>query len=364
MANKTQNLIIGNPVEPMLVLESGDSKDRYADIIKQHDGKSYVEVKSDGHRIQVHNNGKLSFFTRNLNSLNPELYPEVLKQLQGMPNGIFDGELVGLEDGIQGFNAVKNRKKQTLDYKLVKEFPLQVKFFDVLNLNGDDMIDRPLYERRKTLKQYFGNVSEQWTIEDAYNLKEKFLEVTDERCLEGVVCKNPSSKYLIGKRTKDWIKLKKFLSLDLVVLGVYAGEGKASKLPFAALLLGTQNNGYYETLTKVGIAKKDIIAKIEKKVKQFYTTEAPANVRISEAINKSSYERKKPLYFIKPENSVVVEVETLNITKSKNWHSCGLRGGEDGKAYSLRIPIVQRYRDDKTAKDIATTKQIAEIYNS
>ena len=362
---RTPKLIIGKAVEPMLVSESGNSEKRYADIIKQHRGKSYVEVKSDGYRIQVHNDqGKLRFFARSLNEFNREAYPDVLSQIRGIPSGIFDGEIVGIEDGINGFNAIKARKRESLDNDLVKKYPLQIKFFDVLNLNGNDMIDLPLYERRKTLEQYVGNVSEQWTIDESESLKEKFLEVA-EQGLEGVVCKNPSSQYLIGKRTKDWIKLKKFLTLDLVVLGVYSGEGKAAELPFAALLLGTQNNGYYETITKVGIAKKDIIDKIEKKVRQFYTTEIPANIIISDSINKSSYKRKKPIYFIRPENSVVVEVEALNITKSKNWHSCGLYdayGRKSDKAYSLRIPIVQRYRDDKTAKDIATTEQITEIY--
>lgn len=357
MAKK--KLIIGKPVEPMLASESGNSEERYEDILKRHNGESYVQIKSDGHRIQVHNNGRLSFFTRALNELNPNLYPDVLPQLKNLPKGIFDGELVGLEDGIKGFNAVKNRKRQTLDLKLVKQYPLQIKFFDILNLNGEDVIDKPMKERRRILENTVKNVSSQWEINDFYDLKQKFLEVTDELGLEGLVCKNPDSSYLIGKKTKDWMKLKKFLTLDLVILGVYQGKGKAAELPFASLLIGTKNNNHYETITKIGISNKELIEKIERKIKSGYMTEAPENVIISSVISKRSYARKKPLYYVRPENSAVLEIKAMNITNSKNWHSCGLK---DGKAYSLRIASIERYRDDKLLKDINTTKQISELY--
>lgn len=354
----TNKLIIGNPVKPMLVSESGNSEKRYDEIMKAHKGKSYVQIKSDGYRIQIHNNSQLAFYTRNLNELNPKFYPDVIKQLKGLPNGIFDGELVGIEDGINGFNAVKARKRESLDENLVRRYPLQIKFFDILNLEGKDLVGLPLYERRKILENYARNVSEQWEITSLESLKTKYEEVTSEG-LEGLVCKKPDSKYLIGKKTKDWIKLKKFLSLDLVVLGVYKGEGKAAELPFAALLLGTQNNGHYETITKVGIAKKDIIDLVYNRIKNNYTNEIPENVAISNEINRKAYARKLPVYYVSPENSVVVEVEALNITKSKNWHSCGLK---NSYAYSLRIPIVQKYREDKKAEDCTTTQQIREIY--
>ena len=358
MANKKQ-LIIGQPVEPMLVRETGNGEKRYDEIIKTHNGTSYVQIKSDGYRIQVHNNGQLRFFTRNLNELNTEAYPDVVGQLKKIPKGIFDGEIVGIEDGINGFRAIKARKREGLDLELVKQYPLQIKFFDVLNLNGTDLYDNPLLQRRKTLENYFNNVSEQWIIDNKYDLKEKFLEITDERGLEGLVCKDPQSSYLFGKKGKEWLKLKKFLTLDLVVLGIYEGEGKAAKLPFAALLLGIKNNNHYETITKVGIAKKNIINDIYEKIKPFYTPEVPDNVVINPSINKNAYSGKKPFRYIPPEKSAVVEVETMNITRSKNWHSCGL---DNNFAYSLRIPIVQKYREDKTYKDINTTKQISELY--
>jgi len=354
-----RKLIIGEPVELMKVAESTTSIGRFREVIEQHNGGTFAEIKSDGYRIQVHNNGELAFFTGNLNPLNTEVYPDILGQLKGLPRGIWDGELVGVEGGLRGFNAVKTRKRQSLDADLIRQYPLEIRFFDILNLEGKNLTELPLQERRRILENYAGRVSCQWQIANPYDLEQKFKEVTDELGLEGLVCKNPDSQYLIGARTRDWIKLKKFLTLDLVVLGVYRGKGKAAKLPFAALLLGTANEGNYETLTKVGISNRELISRIEAGLAGGYCSEPPTNVRISDAINKSVYRRKIPSFYICPEKSVVVEIETMNVTRSANWHSCGLEGG---RAYSLRISTVKRYREDKKSVNATTTKQVRELY--
>ena len=360
MQNKTESrIIIGQPIKPMLVLESGNTASRYASIIDSHNGTSHVQVKSDGHRVQIHKNHDLALFTRNLNSLNPEAYPDVVQQLANLPQGVYDGELVGLEDGIKGFEAVKKRKKKSLDRDLVKQYPLQVKFFDVMHLEGSDLIDQPLYQRRQTLCDHVANVSEQWEIDDSQELERRFIETTDKDKLEGLVCKNPNSNYLIGQRTKDWVKLKKFINLDLVVLGIYKGQGKAAKLPFASLLLGTKENGFYETITKVGIAKKDVISQIDEAISGAYCDAIPTNVRISSAIYKKAYDRKIPFKYVNPNRSCIVEVDAMGITRSENWHSCGYT---DKKAFSLRIPIAQRYRGDKSVSDVATSSLVSSLY--
>jgi len=75
MANK---LTIGDPVKPMLVSETGSGGERYNQIMKWHDNKSYVEVKSDGYRIQVHKADDVSLYTRSLNYLYTLLQKQVL----------------------------------------------------------------------------------------------------------------------------------------------------------------------------------------------------------------------------------------------------------------------------------------------
>ncbi|MDD5192378.1 MAG: ATP-dependent DNA ligase [Candidatus Nanoarchaeia archaeon] len=357
-----EKLIIGKPVSPMLVKESGTSDGKYKEIIKKHNGTTFTEVKSDGYRIQVHSNGGIKLFTRNLNEFNPAVFPDLKKQFEELPYGIFDGELVGVEDGIKGFNSVKKRVRDELDLNLVNEYPLQIKFFDVLNAEGNDYINLPLHERREILNNYVSNVSEQEIVNSAESLKRRFDEVTS-RGLEGLVCKNPDSEYIIGGRTHDWIKLKNFLTLDLVILGLYKGDGKAGKLPFAGVLLGSYNSNTnkYETIAKVGLSGKDKVNEIYERIKAACVNNAPNNIIISDIINKKSYARKKPFCYVKPEHSLVLETQALNITYSKNWHSCGL---ENGTAHSLRIPIVGDIRYDKTPKESTTSSQIREIYES
>lgn len=350
---------INEPINPMLVAEIGASDKVYSDILDKHDGKSLVEVKYDGYRIQVHKSSSIKLFTRTLNSLNPEVFPELADCLSKLPRGIYDGELVGQAGGIEGFTAVKKRVRGELEADLVDDWPIEIRFFDVMYAEGRSTMELPLTERRKKLEGYISCVSEQNLIYTSEDLEKRFNDVTNSG-LEGLVCKDPASQYNPGARTKDWIKLKKFLTLDLTVLGIYQGEGKASRLPFAALLLGTNNYGRYETITKVGISNVDLINQIDESLRKnnAYSFEVPENVILSQEIKKKTYARKIPFKYAIPSKSVVVEVEAMNVTRSKNWHSCGLTD----KAYSLRIPRVIMLRPDKTIDETTTTSQVAEIY--
>jgi ATP-dependent DNA ligase I len=350
---------IGTPIKPMLVSESGASDGKFGEIIKNHGGETLVETKYDGFRIQIHKEGDIQLFTRGLNPLNPNVFPELFSQFATLPDGIYDGELAGTTGGIKGFNAVKKRVRKDLDPKLVDQFPLEIRYFDVLHIEDKSLINWPLYKRRQALEQCASNISSQMTIEDPEELQEEYQR-TIGLGLEGLVCKDKASLYLPGGRTKDWTKLKEFLTLDLAVLGVYQGNGKAASKEFAAVLLGAKNGNHYETLTKVAFPNKEMTTDLYNLIKDGYTNSPPKNVVISDAINKKTYAKKVPTHYIDPKQTAVVEVKVMDITRSKNWHSCGL----EDKAYSARIPVVQGIRKDKKLKDCTTTAQIAEIYNS
>lgn len=349
---------IGKFIEPMLVAESGTSETKFSEVIKIHKGRTLAEVKYDGYRIQVHKNDKVRLYTRNSNPLNPEVFPDISADLDKLPYGIYDGELVGYGCALEGFNAVKKRVRDNLNMTLVEEFPIQIRFFDILQVENKPLIREPLTERRRCLESYTQNISEQTCITDSVQLKGKFDEVVAKN-LEGLVCKNPTSLYLPGEKTKDWIKLKNFLTLDFVVLGIYSGEGKASVLPFAAVLLGTKNNGRYETISKVGISNKEMINSLYDKIRPALVKKAPDCLSLSPVINNRAYARNVPDMYVNPSGSAVVEVNFLNITRGDNWHSCGLK---DGKAYSLRIAALKKLRFDKRVQDCNTSEQVAELY--
>jgi DNA ligase-1 len=179
--------------------------------------------------------------------------------------------------------------------------------------------------------------------------------------LEGLVCKNPASSYSPGSRNQDWIKLKNFSTFDLVVLGLYHGEGKMADWPFAAVLLGTKNKDRYETLVKLGIGNKRVVDELYGLIKPGLSVKAPENVILSPELARKSYARKVPYVFVAPEKSSVIEVKALNISRSENWSSCGMRNGE---AYSLRIASFNRIRYDKKVNQATTTSQIEELYGN
>ena len=352
---------IGKPIEFMLVSESGTNDSKFADVIKRHSGKTRVETKYDGYRTQIHKDGKIYLFSKSLIELDSGLFPDIVAQTKAYPNGsIFDCEMVGFGDShLEAFRAVQNRMGKNLTAEGLKNYPLQARVFDVLQWKGQPLLDVPLAQRRKILEDNLENISDQEEIVSGDRLKARFQEAVDQN-LEGVVCKNPDSDYLPGSKGKDWIKLKKFLTLDFAVLGIYFGQGKAAELPFAALLLGTENEGRYETISKVGISNRKMIAELYDRIKGGLTKTPPRNVILSKELGKKTYAGKIPDMYVTPERSGVVEVETLNITRSENWHTCGL---ENGFAYSLRIASVKRIRGDKRICDINTTKQVAEIYS-
>jgi len=350
---------IGKPIEPMLVAESNGEDSKFAEIMKKHKGKTLAEIKYDGYRVQVHKSGKIYLFTKSLNELDMNVFPDLEKQLKNHPNGVYDGELVGFGERLAGFNAVKMRVRGNLDSVLVNQYPLQLRFFDVMQLEDKEVMDLPLYERRKLLTNYVENISQQFTLEDSEQLKGKYTEITDQG-LEGLVCKNPSSTYQPGARNQDWVKLKKFLTLDLAILGIYLGEGKASKLPFAAILAGTKNENRYETIAKIGISNRVMIERLYGLIKDGFTANVPGNVILSQELRRKTYLGKVPYQYVTPEKSAVIEVKCLDLTKSRNWHSCGL---ENDKAYSLRIASIERIREDKRIIDCTSTKQIGELYS-
>ena len=354
-----ETIQMGAPIKPMLAADSGTGSDRYEDILNRH-SSTQSELKSDGYRIQVHKGDSLQLFTRSLNELNPEVFPELVGQFDSLPRGIYDGELVGVDDGILGFEAVKYRKRETIDLELVEQYPLHINFFDVLQYEGVDTVSRPLGERRNLLEKNVDQVTDSVVIGSASELESRYTNIV-EAGYEGLVCKNLDSPYMIGKKTDNWMKVKKFITLDLVVLGLYEGKGKAAKLPFSGMVLGTRNGDKYETITKVGISNVEKISEIYFKVQKHLSSDVPESVVFSSELEKKTYERKVPVSYVDPRHSPVVEVRAMNVTQSKNWHSCGY-GDVSGKAYSLRIPVVERLRPDKVSVECTTTDEIWELY--
>ena len=342
----------------------------YQRILQEHGNQTFAEIKEDGYRMQIHKKGdKIMAFTRSLNSIMLNLFPELKLSLSKLPDCILDSELIGNEKiGHMGFDVVKRRFRSRISEKgaeeylksgIVKELPIALRVFDTLYWEGRQILNMPLNERRKyteNISQEKIKPSEKKDISNPNELQRLFESLVEEK-YEGLVCKNPQSIYLPGKKTEDWIKLKRSECLDLAVLGVYLDKNHVSQI-----LCGTYNpkKTCFETLAKVNAKRAGMNKDLENLLRKHFVKECPSNVKLNPLIYKQ--EQGVPDYFIFPEKTSVVEVAAMNFNRSKNWHSCGL--DSEGKSYSLRIGWLKSLREDKGYLQVATPDFVKLLYEA
>lgn len=211
-------------VQPMLASTSASVADAVAEV-----GEASVEWKLDGARIQVHRVGDLvRIFTRNLNDVTERL-PEVVATILGFAAASFvlDGEVLGFMGPEQTPQAFQDTMSRFGRAGADSDAPhLVPQFFDLLHLDGVDVIDRPLRERRALLVDLVGAYLIPGVITAEPAEAESVLAAALDRGHEGVMVKAADSPYEAGRRGKSWRKVKPVHTLDLVVLAVEWGSGR------------------------------------------------------------------------------------------------------------------------------------------
>ena len=219
------DLQVGRPVRPMLA-SPGDSLDAALaglgpDVV--------VEYKLDGARIQVHRDGDdVRVWTRTLREITAGV-PELVAQVRALPGRAFvlDGETLALDDDgrPRAFQDTMSRfgsdgNEQTL---------LSPFFFDLLHLDGADLIDEPLHLRLDALAELLADHPALRMPGVRRPNPEQAAAVLDDALTaghEGVVVKALEAPYAAGRRGKAWQKVKPVHTLDLVVLGAEWGYGR------------------------------------------------------------------------------------------------------------------------------------------
>ena len=194
-----------------------------------------VERKLDGFRcLAFRDGGSVDLESRNFLSLNGR-YPEVAEALERDPckRFVVDGEVVGTVHGKSSFEALQQRGHD-------RGVRIAYYVFDVLWLDGEDLRDRPLQERKAALRKAlrFGGGTVRWTPHRRAAEGEALLADACRRGWEGLIAKRADSTYQ-GKRSGDWLKWKCSAEQELVI-GGYT-DPKGSREAFGALLVG-----YYE----------------------------------------------------------------------------------------------------------------------
>jgi DNA ligase-1 len=220
-------LAVGRPLQPMLA----QSADSVAAALERL-GRAAVEWKLDGVRAQIHRlEDDVHVFTRSLDDITARV-PELGEVALALPARAFvlDGEAIALRaDGRpHPFQVTAGRLGSRLGVERLRgSLPLTLFLFDLLHLDGEDLLDRPAAERQEALA---GLVPEELRIPRLVTgdptAAADFLDLTLERGHEGVVVKSLTSPYEAGRRGSGWIKVKPVHTLDLVVLAAEWGHGR------------------------------------------------------------------------------------------------------------------------------------------
>jgi DNA ligase 1 len=332
-----------HPLKFMLATPASD----LADIARTMPDEFFVEDKFDGIRAQVHvQNGRVAIYSRTLDEISIR-FPELDAPLAELPdNVIIDGEIItarGKE--ILPFSDLQKRLgRKTVSEDLQRSTPVVFVGWDVLYSRGSVLIDEPLRARRARLEEVVSAAGDTERVRLSRARLFTYVEALDEefdaaraRGNEGLMIKDPSSRYKPGRRGREWLKLKRALAtLDVVVTAVELGHGKRrnvlSDYTFAVRRSETDSEllnvgKAYSGLTDVEIA--EMTEWFRAHTLQEY---AHGRVRIVEP-------------------TVVLEV-TFDRVQPSNRHKSG---------FALRFPRIVRLRPDKNAEEIDTLEAVRKL---
>jgi DNA ligase-1 len=339
-------LKVGRPAGPMLA----QTATGVHEALERLGGTAVFEAKLDGARVQIHRAGEaVSIYTRSLDDVTERL-PEVVDATLALPvtDLIADAEAIALRpDGRPhrfqvtasrfGRGAGRGGKDRSVDIAKARELqPLSVFVFDLLHLDGEDLLDRPTSDRVAALDAIVPKAHrvDRLITEDG-DAAQRFLDVTLDAGHEGVMAKSLTAPYEAGRRGAGWLKVKPVHTLDLVVLGVEWGSGRRTgKLSNIHLGARDPATGGFVMLGKTFKGMTD--AMLEWQTTRFTAlADGPTNGWVVK---------------LRPEQ--VVEIAFDGVQGSSRYP-----GG-----MALRFARVLRYRDDKSPAEADTIDTVRALY--
>ncbi len=339
-------LVVGKPIKVMLYPKAKNIEEGFEIVGKP----AMLEPKLDGFRVQIHRKKEqIKLYTRNLENVTMQ-FPDVVKAVRDNVQSkefILDSEVVGIDPKtkkVVPFQNISQRIKRKYDVEtLIKSLPVIVNVFDVVELNGESLLNNSFEERRKRLKAVIhdekGKIEliEQVITEDLERAKRYYQECL-EKGHEGIMMKSTQGIYKPGKRVGQGVKIKPVMeSLDLVIVGAEWGEGKRTKW-LSSFIVACRDGDQLKEIGKVGSGLKE---KAE---------EGVSYEELTEELKKNIIQEKGREVKVKPK--IIVEVVFEEIQQSPSYSS----------GYALRFPRIIRLRIDKSVSDISTLKEISKFY--
>ena len=359
----------GNPVRVMLAQRLSDA----GEILARLGGQCTAEYKYDGMRLQVHRtaDGRIELFTRRQERVSSQ-FPDVVELLQDglVPReAILEGEVVAYDAAageLRPFQEVMFRRRKHGIAEAARDVPVALFCFELLYADGRDLTRLSYLDRRAQLAEAV-TLSDRLRLTTALDVATApALDAAFEQAVadgsEGLVCKSssPEAIYQAGARGWLWIKLKRDYrteladTVDLVVVGAYAGRGRRRGTYGAVLLAAYDPEAEtYQTVGRCGTGFSDAeLAALPARLAPLIRTQRPARV-----------DSRVPadVWF---EPSVVVEVLSAELTLSPN-HTAGWGQLKDEAGLSMRFPrFTGRWRDDKEPQDATTSQQLVDLYRT
>jgi DNA ligase-1 len=331
---RDKGITLFRPLRPMLAQTAGGVEEAFG----QMKAPLALEYKLDGARVQIHKKGRTCrLYSRSLTELTGSL-PDIAEALMGMKAGeaVLEGEViaVGTEGSPLPFQVLMRRLGRVREVRrTAEEVPVRLYLFDILYKDGGLLVDLPYRERWEALEGT-GLPLVPRIVTDRKEEGEAFFRRAIEEGYEGLVAKDLSSPYAPGVRGKAWLKIKKAVSLDLVIVAAEWGYGRRhgwlSNYHLAAR--DGETGGYLPVgKTYKGLTDREFKDMTERLL-LLKTGDNGGTV------------------FVRPE--VVVEVLFSDIQRSPRYES-GL---------ALRFARIARIRDDKAPTEADTIETLREIH--
>ena len=301
-------------------------------------GRMLVEDKYDGIRAQVHKaDGRIAIFSRTLDDIT-RAFPELLPDLEALADRyVADGEILAWRgEAPLSFALLQQRLRRSRPGRLIEEVPVVLFAFDLLHVAGEDLLTRPLRERRDLLARLtFGErvrPSHATLAADPQSLAQRFRQARD-RGNEGLVVKRLGSPYAPRRRGRQWMKLKEELAtLDVVVVAAEHGHGRRAGV-LSDVTFAVRDGDRLATIGKAysGLTDQEIAG-----LTHWFLSHTIGDLGRVKLV----------------EPAIVLEIAFDAVTESDR-HDSG---------FALRFPRIKRWRSDKSAAEISTLDDVRRIH--
>ena len=348
--NKTLNTMEVRPLSPLSFMLA-DVMFTAEEVISYY-GKSLIcEYKYDGIRVQLHKfRDTIKMFSRKLEDI-AFAFPEIVEAFKNesltsfyfkCSDFILDGEIIGFKNSkpLHFQELQKRLRRKKLTDKFAELVPVIYVVYDILYLEGEQLIKQPLSKRKEILSKI---QFRQPMLNSTYILTDSIVKIVDlfnqskEMGHEGLVIKDPSSQYHPGKRGRHWIKLKKELdTIDAVIVIAEYGHGKRAGVLSDYTFAVKDSSDGRNSLKVIGKAYSGLTDR------EIY--EMTDRLRLA-TIKNEGYR-----LLVRPE--IILEVAFDSIQKS-NRHNSG---------FSLRFPRIKSIRTDKSLAEVDSLQKVIQIY--